>query len=75
MSNVQGRRVVTELIRAYYRSQPPPAPYKTEQREFGFGNFDDKVAFRHVAFKSDSDLKKYIVDTAPAFVDCNHCVL
>lgn len=69
MSNAHGRKIVTELIRTYYKSQPCPAPHKLERREFGFGNFDDKVAFRHVAFKAEADLKKYLVDTAPAFVD------
>jgi DNA primase small subunit len=69
MTNAHGRSAVTELIRSYYKSQPCPAPHKLEQREFGFGNFDDKVAFRHVAFKSEADLKKHLMDTAPAFVD------
>ena len=71
MPNLQGRRIITELIRNYYRTSASPAPNMLEQREFGFGNFDDKIAFRHVAFKKDSDFRKYLVDTAPAFVDCS----
>lgn len=71
MANSQGRKIVTELIRNYYRTCASPAPHLLEQREFGFGTFDDKIAFRHVAFRSDADFRKYLVDTAPAFVDCS----
>jgi DNA primase small subunit len=71
MPNLQGRRIITELIRDYYRVTPSPAPYLLEQREFGFGTFDDKIAFRHMAFKKDPEFRKYLVDTAPAFVDCS----
>ena len=69
MSNIYSRGIITELIRSYYRSLDSIAPDKIEQREFGFGTFDDKIAFRHVAFKNEADFKKYLVQTAPLFAD------
>ncbi|VVB76689.1 DNA primase small subunit PriS [uncultured archaeon] len=71
MSNPTGRDAITELIRDYYRSAPVPAPAEIEKREFGFGNFDDKVAFRHTSFKTEQEFKRYLVDNAPVFVDCS----
>ena len=71
MPSAHGRKVVTELIRGYYRTAVSIAPNSLEQREFGFGNFDDKIAFRHVSFKKDADFRKYLVDNAPVFVDCS----
>ncbi len=40
-----------------------------EQREFAFGSFESKIAFRHIAFKKPADLDRYLIDNGPPFVD------
>ncbi len=40
---------------------------KINEREFGFGNFEKKIDFRHQSFKDVSALKKYLVEKTPAF--------
>lgn len=64
-----GNRIVTDLVRNYYKNTRGLAPDKVEQREFGFGTFDERVAFRHVAFKNAGELEKYLVENAPLYAD------
>ncbi len=47
------------------------APKAVEKREFGFGDFEKKIAFRHVAFKSAEELKRYLVENGPPFVNAS----
>lgn len=60
--------LVKRLLKSYY-SKVDVAPQHIEKREFGFGNFEQKIDFRHVAFRNGIDFKKYLVDNAPAFVN------
>ncbi len=64
-----GNKTVANLIKGYYKFHRGLAPDKVEQREFGFGTFESKIAFRHMAFKRGSELDSYLVDNAPPFVD------
>ena len=64
-----GNKVVTNLIKSYYKFHKGLSPDKVEQREFGFGTFESKIAFRHMAFKRGAELDAYLTDTAPPFVD------
>jgi len=68
MSNL-GDKIVTGYLKGYYRSAHDIAPDKLEQREFGFGTFASKIAFRHIAFKNESELAKYLIEVAPPFAD------
>ncbi len=56
------------LIREYYRNAANMAPTAIEQREFGFGSFEKKISQRHFAFKSERDLREYLVKNAPPYV-------
>lgn len=64
-----GNKTVTGLIKSYYKFHRGLSPDKVEQREFGFGTFESKVAFRHIAFKKAAELDAYLIESAPAFVD------
>ncbi|MGC8586494.1 MAG: DNA primase catalytic subunit PriS [Candidatus Micrarchaeia archaeon] len=56
------------LLSKYYSSISNIAPSHIEQREFGFGDFERKIAYRHYAFKSEKDLLEYLAKEAPPFV-------
>ncbi|MEM0149826.1 MAG: DNA primase small subunit domain-containing protein [Candidatus Micrarchaeaceae archaeon] len=56
------------LLSAYYKGKTSIAPEKVEQREFGFGDFENKIAYRHYAFKNEKQLNDYLVGEAPPFV-------
>ena len=60
-------KALTPLISRYYETADAFAPAETEKREFGFGDYEKKIAFRHYAFKSEKSLRKYMVDNAPPF--------
>jgi DNA primase small subunit len=69
MLSAAGNKLIADHIRNYYKSVHNIVPDKFEQREFGFGTFESKIAFRHMAFKSEAEFEKYLVNTAPPFVD------
>lgn len=58
-------------LKDYYSKSDDFVPSAVEKREFGFGDFEKKIAFRHAAFKSGSELKRYLVDNSPPFVSCS----
>jgi DNA primase small subunit len=64
-----GNKIVTGLLKNYYKFHRGLSPDKVEQREFGFGTFESKIAFRHMAFKKGAELDSYLIETGPAFVD------
>jgi DNA primase small subunit len=64
-----GNKIVTNYLRDYYKSSHGLSPDKIEQREFGFGSFENRIAVRHTEFKSETNLHNYLVDTAPLHVD------
>ncbi len=59
---------VSGLLKQYYARATGIAPKNIANREFGFGDFEKKIAFRHYAFGSESDLKSYLVRNAPPYV-------
>ncbi len=69
MLEPKAEQLVRKLISDYYFNAKSIAPPHTERREFGFGDFDKKIAFRHYSFKDENDFKKYIVDNAPPFIN------
>ncbi len=64
------RQHITELIKGYYSKTEIELP-RLEQREFGFGTFDAKIATRHIAFESKQKLKDYLIRNAPPFSSCS----
>ena len=55
------------LFRGYYEKMSFSVS-GLPQREFGFGNFERKIAFRHYSFKDAESLKRYVVANVPAFM-------
>ena len=62
------RKAVSSLFKEYYKRFTPDAD-DLGKREFGFGDFEKKVSFRHYSFADTAALKKYLYDNAPAFVN------
>ncbi len=60
--------LVEQLIADYYATAGDIFPNAIEKREFGFGDFEKKISYRHFSFKSKGEFKKYAVDNAPAFI-------
>jgi len=57
------------LIKGYYeKSYSSIAPTHVSEREFGFGDFENKISYRHTAFKDLDALHTYLRNTAPAYV-------
>ena len=69
MLEPKAEQLVRKLISDYYFNAGSIAPPHTERREFGFGDFEKKIAFRHYAFGDENGFKKYIVDNAPPFIN------
>ena len=67
MLNKEVIMVVSPLIREYYEKSRGFAPLDIEMREFGFGDYERKIAFRHYAFRDEQALRKYMIDNAPPF--------
>jgi DNA primase small subunit len=64
-----GNRAISERIREYYRGVGSIAPDRVGQREFGFGSFASRIAVRHISFRSEHELRSYLIDMAPLHVD------
>ncbi|MCL5106253.1 MAG: DNA primase catalytic subunit PriS [Candidatus Marsarchaeota archaeon] len=41
---------------------------KVGEKEFGFGDFNNKISFRHFAFKTNEDFNAYLKQNGPGFV-------
>lgn len=61
------KAMVTSLFRDYYERIDIKDSHLKE-REFGFGDFEKKISFRHYSFSNSALLKKYLVENAPAFI-------
>jgi len=61
---------VAETFRRYYLSgaERVRAPPEIRQREFGFLSFGGRSMFRHIAFDDVGQLRRYLVENAPAHV-------
>lgn len=73
LTQEQANGLVSKMIGEYYSKQEPAslAPERTEQREYGVGDFETKIRFRHLEFKNPADLKKYLAEKAPPFISCS----
>ena len=60
MADEDGIRFVKRLLADYYRKQVGIGPERLDQREFGVGDFERKIAFRHLAFRSSDELRRYL---------------
>ncbi len=62
---------VKVLLRKFYSGIGNIAPRNIERREFGFGDFERKIVFRHNAFRDEASLKSYLVNNTPPFVSAS----
>jgi DNA primase small subunit len=56
------------LIREFYAGVGKVAPKNIERREFGFGDFERKITYRHYSFKDEKLLGAYLAKEGPPFV-------
>ncbi|MEM3791202.1 MAG: DNA primase catalytic subunit PriS [Candidatus Micrarchaeaceae archaeon] len=63
--------IVKEAFKSYYDSIDPNEiiPKEVEKREFGFGDFEEKISARHFSFKSGEELIRYIKENTPAHIN------
>jgi len=59
---------VKRKIHEYYINHNIQAPPEIKQREFGIGNLEKKIAFRHKSFKSESELNHYLKFESPFYI-------
>lgn len=73
LTREQGYTAALKLFSEYYQKQDAStlSPGKTNMREFGIGDFERKIKFRHMEFKDNSELKNYLSTKTPAFVSCS----
>jgi DNA primase small subunit len=59
---------VTDNFRRYYAShaQTVAPPREVAMREFGFLSFGGRSMYRHVGFRDIQELRRYLIDYAPA---------
>jgi len=57
-----------ELFRQYYESVQGIAPPAVDAREFGVGSWSKKIAARHLEFRTEADLKQYLVANPPFYI-------
>ncbi len=69
----QGHTIALKMFGEYYVKQDAAslAPERVSQREFGIGDFERKIKFRHAEFRTSLELKEYLVRQTPAFVSCS----
>ncbi len=60
--------LVRGLLKKFYENSANIAPHLIEKREFGFGDFERKISYRHYSFKDEKSLKAYLTKEGPAFV-------
>jgi DNA primase small subunit len=57
-----------KLIGEFYSGIGNVAPHNIGRREFGFGDFERKISYRHYTFKDERQLRDYLVKQAPPFI-------
>lgn len=62
---------VNGLISAYYRDAKDIAPDRISEREFGSGNYDVKIARRHMTFNRENELRSYLSANSVPYVSCS----
>ncbi len=66
--NKKSSETISRMISEYYGKCNDISPKRIEAREFGFGTFERKIAYRHYAFHDWGHLKDYLATSAPPFV-------
>ncbi|MCL5007985.1 MAG: hypothetical protein M1562_01915 [Candidatus Marsarchaeota archaeon] len=67
MLDERSERFAKACFSRYYKSTNISINH-AEKREFGFGNFEKKIMFRHISFKDNDHLLRYIREHAPPFI-------
>lgn len=68
MLDAKSTELVKKLLKDYYLKVGDLSPRAIERREFGFGDFERKIGYRHMAFRDWKALKTYLTNDAPPFV-------
>ena len=68
MLDSRSSELVKGLLKDYYSKVGDISPHSIERREFGFGDFERKISYRHMAFRDWRALKTYLTNDAPPFV-------
>ncbi len=63
--------LVAALLKEFYGNASGISPKNIDRREFGFGDFERKIRYRHYSFKDERSLKDYLVRSAPPFVSAS----
>ncbi len=66
-----GYELVSKLISEYYSNAEGFYPERISQREFGVGDYETKIRFRHLSFLSNNEFKEYLIKKTPPFVSCS----
>lgn len=64
-------KFVSGMIRNYYKSKGNLNINRMNEREFGFGTFEKKIAHRHMKIDDSEHLKSLLVKEAPPYVSCS----
>ena len=70
MLDPKTEKFAKELFVEYYSKVDAEliAPPNIERREFGFGDFEKKISYRHFSFANPGELRSYMVENSPPFV-------
>ena len=66
-----GAAIVGSLISDYYRTAFGIAPDRISEREFGIGNYEVKIAQRHMSFQSERELRNYLSSNSVPYVSAS----
>lgn len=59
-------RFLMRSFKKYYRANTPVLPDRFSRREFGFMFFDKSFVQRHMSFRSQDDLRRFMTGQVPA---------
>ena len=62
---------VNKQISEFYKGAKDIAPDRITEREFGAGNFEVKIAHRHMSFKNENELRSYLSANSIPYVSCS----
>ncbi len=72
MEKIRGKehreKILQEKIRQHYEKNTILAVPKIEEREFGVGSFEKKIAKRHMYFSDEGKLNSYLKRAAPFYI-------
>ncbi len=66
-----GISLLSKLLSDFYRKSNAYFPDRIDEREFGVGDLERKIAYRHMQFKSNDEFRKYMIANAPPYVSCS----